>query len=200
MSGNSQSPINHQARSFTSLLRNWLAPGTEQKPRRRRTEETVSHEGKVISIYIGSQSEATMVEVASVRAVAGKGLEGDRYANGVGTFSGKAGTGREVTLIEAEAIESLAREYDVEMDPVESRRNLVTLGLPLNHLVGREFRVGDVTLRGLRLCEPCSHLETLTRPGVRRGLVHRGGLRADIINGGVIRAGDTATTAFSSDR
>jgi len=177
-----------------------LAQGTQPRPRQRRTEATVAHEGKVISIYIAPQSGATMVEVGSVRAVAGKGLEGDRYANGVGTFSGQAGTGREVTLIEAEAIESLAREYDVEMDPAESRRNLVTLGLPLNHLVGREFRVGDVTLRGTRLCEPCSHLETLTRPGVRRGLVHRGGLRADIVNGGVIRAGDAATTEFPSDR
>ncbi len=160
----------------------------------------MAHEGKVISIYIAPQSGATMVEVGSVRVVAGKGLEGDRYANGVGTFSGQAGTGREVTLIEAEAIESLAREYDVEMDQAESRRNLVTLGLPLNHLVGREFRVGDVTLRGTRLCEPCSHLEKLTQPGVRRGLVHRGGLRADIVDGGVIRAGDAATTEFPSDR
>ena len=154
----------------------------------------MSHEGKVISIYIASQSGATMVEVRSVRAVAGKGLEGDRYAAGVGKFSRKAGPGREITLIEAEAIESLAREYKVKMDQAESRRNLVTEGLPLNHLVGREFRVGDVTLRGMRLCEPCGHLETLTRPGVRRGLVHRGGLRADIVEGGVIRVGDAATT------
>ena len=105
-----------------------------------------------------------------------------------------------VDYIEAEAIESLARESGVEIDPAESRRNLVTQGLSLNHLVGREFRVGTVTLRGTRLCEPCSHLETLARPGVRRGLVHRGGLRADIVNDGVIRAGDVATTKFSSDR
>ena len=159
----------------------------------------MSHVGKVISIYITPQGGATMVGVDSVRAVLGKGLEGDRYANRVGTFSDGPGTGRQVTLIEAEAIESLAREYDVEMDPAESRRNLVTRGLPLNHLVGREFRVGAATLRGLRLCEPCNHLETLTRPGVRRGLVHRGGLRADIIDGGIIRAGDAATTAFSAD-
>lgn len=159
----------------------------------------MSHVGKVISIYITPQGGATMVGVDSVRAVLGKGLEGDRYANRVGTFSDAPGTGRQVTLIEAEAIESLAREYDVEMDPAESRRNLVTRGLPLNHLVGREFRVGAATLRGLRLCEPCNHLETLTRPGVRRGLVHRGGLRADIIDGGIIRTGDAATTAFSAD-
>ena len=140
-----------------------------------------------------------MVPLGSVRAVAGKGLEGDRYANGVGTFSGQVGSGREVTLIEVEAITSLAREYDVEIDPADSRRNLVTQDLPLNHLVGREFKVGDVTLRGSRLCEPCGHLETLTRPGVRRGLVHRGGLRAEIVDGGMIRTGDGVTTVFLPD-
>lgn len=154
----------------------------------------MSHRGKVVAIYITPRGGAPMVEVSTVRAVTGKGLEGDRYADGLGTYSAQPGTGREVTLIEVETIESLAREYDVEMGPAETRRNLVTLGLPLNHLVGREFRVGDVTLRGTRLCEPCNHLETLTRPGVRRGLIHRGGLRAEIINGGVIRAGDAATT------
>ena len=140
-----------------------------------------------------------MVQLGSVRAVAGKGLEGDRYANGVGTFSGQVGSGREVTLIEVEAITSLAREYDVEIDPADSRRNLVTQDLPLNHLVGREFKVGDVILRGSRLCEPCGHLETLTRPGVRRGLVHRGGLRAEVVDGGIIRTGDEVTAEFLSD-
>ena len=140
-----------------------------------------------------------MVQLGSVRALAGKGLEGDRYANGVGTFSGQVGSGREVTLIEVEAITSLAREYDVEIDPADSRRNLVTQDLPLNHLVGREFKVGDVTLRGSRLCEPCGHLETLTRPGVRRGLVHRGGLRAEIVDGGMIRIDDEVTTVFLPD-
>lgn len=154
----------------------------------------MSHKGKVVAIYITPRGGAPMVEVSTVRAVTGKGLEGDRYADGLGTYSAQPGTGREVTLIEVETIESLAREYDVEMGPAETRRNLVTLGLPLNHLVGREFRVGDVTLRGTRLCEPCNHLETLTLPGVRRGLIHRGGLRAEIINGGIIRAGDAATT------
>ena len=140
-----------------------------------------------------------MVPLGSVRAVAGKGLEGDRYANGVGTFSGQVGSGREVTLIEVEAITSLAREYDVEIDAADSRRNLVTQDLPLNHLVGREFKVGDVILRGSRLCEPCGHLETLTRPGVRRGLVHRGGLRAEVVDGGIIRTGDEVTAEFLSD-
>ncbi len=159
----------------------------------------MSFEGEVISIYIAPQRAVSMVKVDSVLAIAGQGLEGDRYASGAGTFSGQPGTGREVTLIEAEAIESLEREYDVTLDAAESRRNLVTRGLPLNHLVGRAFRVGAVTLRGTRLCEPCGHLEQLTRPGVRRGLVHRGGLRAEIVTGGVIRAGDAATTEVPSD-
>mgnify|MGYP000846261227 CR=1 FL=1 len=158
----------------------------------------MSHEGKVISIYIAPKGGETMVEVDSVRAVVGEGLEGDRYANRVGTFSDTPGTGREVTLIEAEAIESLARECDVDIHPVESRRNIVTRGLALNHLVGREFRVGGATLMGLRLCEPCNHLEALTRPGVRRGLVHRGGLRASIIDSGLIRTGDTASVIPSA--
>ena len=159
----------------------------------------MSHEGKVIAICIAPKGGETMVAVDAVRAITGKGLEGDRYANRIGTFSDTPGTGRQVTLIEAEAIESLTREYDVEINPAESRRNLVTRGLPLNHLVGQEFLVGSARLRGLRLCEPCNHLETLTRPGVRGGLVHRGGLRADIIEGGIIRTGDAATTALPTD-
>ena len=159
----------------------------------------MSHKGRIVSIHIAPQGGEAMVQLGSVRAVAGKGLEGDRYANGVGTFSGQVGSGREVTLIEVEAITSLAREYDVEIDPADSRRNLVTQDLPLNHLVGREFKVGDAILRGSRLCEPCGHLETLTRPGVRRGLVHRGGLRAEVVDGGIIRTGDEVTAEFLSD-
>jgi MOSC domain-containing protein YiiM len=95
-----------------------------------------------------------------------------------------------VTLIEIEAIEALGRDYDTDLAPGLSRRNIVTRGVALNHLVEREFKVGPVTLRGTRLCEPCSHLEKLTRQGVMRGLVHRGGLRAEIVIGGMIRIGD----------
>jgi MOSC domain-containing protein YiiM len=95
-----------------------------------------------------------------------------------------------VTLIEIEAIEALQRDYRIEMDPGDSRRNIVTRGVPLNHLVGREFKIGAVTLRGTRLCEPCSHLEKLSVKGVQRGLIHRGGLRAEILTSGMIRVGD----------
>jgi len=90
----------------------------------------------------------------------------------------------------ARYIESLKRDYGIEIDPGASRRNIITRGVPLNHLVGRELRVGEVMLRGIRLCEPCSHLERLTRNGVLRGLVHRGGLRAQILTEGTIRVGD----------
>lgn len=132
-----------------------------------------------------------MSAVEKARAIPGKGLEGDRYHSQTGTFSNKPGPAREVTLIEIEALEALKRDYGIELGLGSSRRNLVTRGVPLNHLVGREFRVGEVTLRGIRLCEPCSHLEGLTRPGVIRGLVHRGGLRAQILTEGTICAGDT---------
>lgn len=131
-----------------------------------------------------------MHSVASVNARAGQGLEGDRYYHRVGTFSAQPGTGREVTLIELEAIEALKRDYQIELDAGLARRNLVTRGIALNHLVDREFKIGAVKLRGTRLCEPCSHLESLTRKGAMRALIHRGGLRADILAGGTIRVGD----------
>ncbi len=82
------------------------------------------------------------------------------------------------------------RDYRVALDAGDSRRNIATRGVPLNQLVGREFTVGAISLKGIRLCEPCGHLEGLTREGVRAGLVHRGGLRAQILTGGVIRPGD----------
>jgi MOSC domain-containing protein YiiM len=132
-----------------------------------------------------------MVSVKEARSIPGKGLEGDRYFNHTGTYSKKSGADREVTLIEVEAIEALAREYKIALEPGAARRNIVTRGVPLNHLVGREFRVGDVTLRGLRLCEPCAHLERLSHSGVREALIHRGGLRAQILTDGTIRVGDS---------
>jgi len=149
-------------------------------------------EGTVVSIHIAPAGAASTVPVAQVRAIAGKGLEGDRYFNHTGTYSKKSGPDREVTLIEIEAIEALKREYGIALDPGASRRNVVTRGVPLNHLVGRKFRVGEVTLFGVRLCEPCSHLERLSHPGVREALIHRGGLRAQILTDGLIRVGDTA--------
>jgi MOSC domain-containing protein YiiM len=116
-------------------------------------------------------------------------LEGDRYFLKHGTFF-KPAPEYELTLIEAEAIEALRRDYNVELAPGEARRNLVTRGVPLNHLVGCEFHVGNVRVKGIRLCEPCNHLQTLVGREVIKGLRHRGGLRAQVLSEGEIRVGD----------
>jgi len=144
----------------------------------------------VVSIHIAPSAAAPTKEVAVVHAVAGKGLEGDRYFSQAGTYSHQGGSSRQVTLIEIEAVEAVKRDYGIELNPGESRRNIVTRGVPLNHLVGREFKIGEITLCGTHLCEPCSHLERLSRKGVQHALIHRGGLNADILTDGVIRIGD----------
>jgi len=146
--------------------------------------------GTVEAIHTAPEAEAPMEPRESVRAVAGKGLAGDRYFEGEGTFSGAAGGGNELTLTEAEAIEAVAREAGIELKFGDHRRNLTTRDAALNHLVGERFRVGEVVCEGVRLCEPCGHLERLTADGVEAALTHRGGLRADIVDGGTIRVGD----------
>jgi MOSC domain-containing protein YiiM len=100
-------------------------------------------------------------------------------------------TGWEITLIEIEALQAIHRDYDVPLNPGESRRNILTQGIPLNHLVGKEFMVGEVSLLGIRLCEPCAHLAGLTQKKVLPALVHRGGLRAKLLTEGIIRRGDS---------
>jgi len=145
--------------------------------------------GTVDSVHIASAAKAPMQAVDHVEAIPGAGLQGDRYFLKQGTFY-KPEPDFELTLIEVEAIEAIKREYKVDLGAGEARRNVVTRGVPLNHLVGREFTVGGVKVRGIRLCEPCSHLEGLTRLPVIKGLRHRGGLRAQILTQGVIRVGD----------
>jgi MOSC domain-containing protein YiiM len=134
-----------------------------------------------------------MDSTREVKAVAGQGIEGDRYFDGRGHWSKNPGVNREVTLIELESIEALEREKGIAIAPGAARRNVVTRGVPLNHLVGREFQVGAVRLRGTRLCEPCAYLEGLTQQGVLAGLIHRGGLRAEIVTSGTIRVEDAIT-------
>ncbi len=147
--------------------------------------------GSVHSIHIAAVASESTTSVDEAHAVPGKGLEGDRYFQGTGTYSGRPGPERELTLIEIETIEALERDYKLKIDPGDARRYIVTRGVPLNHLVGHEFSVGEVTLRGIRLNEPCNHLASLTDDKVKQGLVHRGGLRAQILTEGVIRPGDT---------
>jgi MOSC domain-containing protein YiiM len=148
--------------------------------------------GTVESIHIAARAEEPTRAVETVSVVAGCGIEGDRYfrESGNGTFHEADKRGQDLTLVEAEAIEGLAADTGVELAPGEARRNVVTRGVALNDLVGRRFTVGEVEAVGNRLCDPCSHLQKLTQPGVLKGLAHRGGLRADVVRGGAIRVGD----------
>ena len=117
--------------------------------------------GNVVSIHLARDAAAPMESTQEVKAVAGRGLEGDRYFDGTGHGSKTPGVSREVTLIELETIEALDREKSIAVAPRAARRNLVTRDVPLNHLVGREFQVGAVCLRGTRLCKPCAYFEGL---------------------------------------
>jgi len=146
---------------------------------------------QVVDIITAESPAAPAVSQASVRAVPGQGLRGDRYFSGTGTFSPHPQKPDfEVTLIQKEHIDAFALSAGITFTARDARRNLVTAGLDLNALVGREFQVGSVRIRGIRLCEPCSHLAKLTSPEVLRGLLHKGGLRAQIITEGEIRVGD----------
>jgi MOSC domain-containing protein YiiM len=147
--------------------------------------------GTVSAIYVSPTASTLPHRVPHVEAVAGRGLVGDRYHDGTGTYSGERWEPlAHVTLIAAEALEAVHDESGIALSAAEARRNIVTSGIDLNPLVGRELTVGAARLRVQRLCEPCAHLERLTRPGVLRALVHRGGLRAEIVAGGPIAEGD----------
>ena len=135
------------------------------------------------AIHIGPEEGGALSAVDSVRAFAGKGLEGDRNFRDGGAKPGQA-----LTLVEAENV------ADVGLGVGETRRQLTVRGVPLNDLVGKTFRVGDVECYGVELCEPCEHLQSMTRPGIIKDLLHRAGLNADILTDGVISLGDEVTT------
>ena len=141
-------------------------------------------EGRIEGIYIGPPY--TLPEpVERVRAIAGRGLEGNRY------FYDEAPPGRALTLIAAEAIEAFTSDTGIPLSAAESRRNVLTRGIDVNALVGRRFRIGGVECYGVELCEPCSTMEKLTRPGVLKGMLHRAGLNVDILTDGDIAVGDS---------
>jgi MOSC domain-containing protein YiiM len=147
--------------------------------------------GRVEVVAIADRAEALMQQVTTARAIPGRGLDGDRYASRVGTFTPRSGhsVGYDLSLIEAEVLDELTLTDGHRLGYAEARRNIVTRGIDLNALVGQRFRVGDVECIGRRLCEPCVHLERLTHRGVLRKLIHRGGLRADILTAGNITVG-----------
>lgn len=155
-------------------------------------------DGSVVAIYVAKAAGEPMQEREFARAVPGRGLEGDRYFASAGAFSGKQARGREVTevtLIEDEVIEHLRLDLGLEVGAADSRRNIVTNAVSLNDLVGLEFRIGDVRLRGAGLCEPCASLvKSPENRHLLRGLVHKGGLRAQILSEGMIALGDIVAT------
>jgi MOSC domain-containing protein YiiM len=140
----------------------------------------------VEAIFVASQPGELPAPVERVRAYAGRGLEGNRYF----WEDGDAPPGRGVTLIAAEAMDAVALEGNVSIEPAATRRNVLTRGIDVNDLVGKRFRIGDVECEGVELCEPCAHLESMTQPGVIKALAHRGGLNADILTDGEINLGD----------
>jgi MOSC domain-containing protein YiiM len=134
--------------------------------------------GTVEQIAIAAEESALPGTVNEVE-VTDKGIAGDRYADK-----------GDITLIEAEALEAFTIETGIELTHEESRRQVLTRGIRLNYLVGKRFKVGEVEVIGRELCEPCSHLQSLTRSGVLRGMVHRAGLNADVVRPGRIAVGD----------
>jgi MOSC domain-containing protein YiiM len=148
--------------------------------------------GRVVAIYVAPAASAPMQARDRIEVVAGVGLQGDRYATATGTYSGFGPDARDVTLIEREAVDAVrVEDRGIDVREELTRRNLVTEGVALNHFVGRTFRVGDVRMRGVRLAEPCAYLEQLTAlRGLRDAFVHRGGLRAEILDDGELHVGD----------
>ena len=146
--------------------------------------------GRLIAAYIAEQASMEMEELPAARMIEGVGIEGDRYATGRGTYSYKPHEDRQCTLIEMETLDALRRDHGLTLEPHESRRNLTTQGVPLNHLVGRHFRVGEVVLFGGRLNVPCKYLDDLLGRPLFNPLLNRSGLNCRIIKGGTIRPGD----------
>lgn len=145
----------------------------------------------VSEILIAESPTSPMSARSEVRAIPGRGIEGDRYFTGVGTFSPHPQKpDSEITLIEREKIDAFARETGLPFTASHARRNLVTEGVDLNALAGKEFLVGEVRIRGIRFCEPCSYLAKTTFPETLKGLLHKGGLRAQIVTEGIIRLRD----------
>jgi MOSC domain-containing protein YiiM len=142
--------------------------------------------GRVEGIYITETNGAVPEAVERIDAVAGAGLRGNRYF----FADGDAPPGRAITLIAAEALEAFEAETGIPLSAAESRRNVLVRGVEVNALVGKRFRVGGVECEGVELCEPCAHLQGMTRPGVLDGMVHRAGLNADVLNDGAIAVGD----------
>jgi MOSC domain-containing protein YiiM len=169
---------------FTAVVSGYLIAPADVADWMPKPRDVTRTTGALEQIVIAKSKEGPVELIEEAQAIAGRGIKGDRYADGEGTFSYPLGLGHELTLIEAEEAERIG------LPPEDARRNIVTRGIDLNALVGETFTIGDTTCAGRRLCEPCAHLQRLTGPGILRQLAHRGGLRADILEGGRIAVGD----------
>lgn len=151
--------------------------------------------GHVVALHLCPRAFLPMRGFGALVLVAGYGIEGDRYATGSGFYSHKPEEGRQVTLFEEETLEALRRDHGVALSPAEHRRNVTTRGVPLNHLVGRRFRLGAALLEATRLSVPCRHIEEVTGKEIFNLLLNRSGLNARILVGGTVRVGDAVEPA-----
>ena len=152
--------------------------------------------GSVVALFIVDRRAAPMKKVEQLNALAGQGIEGDRYFLGTGTYSKKPEPGRQVTLIKSEVLDWLRDEFDITVKPEESRRNVLTQGIEINELIGTEFFVGPVRLRAHRLTQPCLYLEKLLgQPGLYKELWDNGGISCEILSDGIVKEGDIITTS-----
>lgn len=149
-------------------------------------------DGTIEHLFITDAMSQPMNAQPALTAIAGKGIDGDRYLTGKGTYSKKPEPGRQITLVEGEVLDWLQREHGLTVRPEDCRRNVVTRGIALNPLVGRELMVGPVRVRVHRLCQPCRYIEKLLKqPDLYERWWDKGGLRCEILQGGTIRIGDT---------
>ena len=167
-----------------------LAPLDPTRPSGSLPQPPAGSAGVVEALLTAARAEDAIRTHTGVELRAGRGIVGDRYYDGTGTFSMSEKHGQQLTLIEAEVLDALD-EDGLHLTPADARRNIVTRGIDLNALVGQEFQIGTARCIGRRLCEPCSHLQRLTGTALLRAMVHRGGLRADILTSGAVRVGDT---------
>lgn len=168
-----------------------VRPMPEEMPRelwRGYVPTNQSWQGSVSEIFVAPESAAPMVSLPSVRAFKDRGLEGDRFFRD--SWNAVSRPDKSVSLIEDEVLELAAKELGLERIGILTRRNIVSRGVPLIELLGREFTVGGARMRGIRLFEPCGHLVAVTKlPGIFKALEHRSGLKAEVLSDGTIRTG-----------
>ena len=152
-------------------------------------------EGSVVALHSCAAAAEAMRAADTLNLLAGRGIEGDRYMLGTGTYSAKPEEGRQVTLFEVETLDAILRDYCTVLTPAEHRRNVTVAGVPLNHLVGRRLRIGGTLLEATRLSIPCRYIEEVTGKSIFKALMHRSGLNCRILEGGPVRVGDAVAPA-----